>query len=92
MSERHVDIIICMGSSCFSRGNNRNIELIESALAAGAEKTTCQIEGHLCQNLCKVGPNIVINGKIYHEVDPVTLMTLLHPANTDTRTHGGQPS
>ena len=26
-------ITICMGSSCFSRGNNRNIEVIQEHLA-----------------------------------------------------------
>ena len=78
MSDIH--IIICMGSSCFSRGNNRNAELIESALGKG----NCQLEGHLCHNLCTRGPNVTFNGKLYHEVDPVTMMTLLHPAKAAT--------
>jgi len=79
MNQPPLEIVICMGSSCFSRGNNRNIEVIESVLASGTARTCCQLQGHLCQDLCKLGPNIVINGHVHHEVDPVTLMTLLHP-------------
>ncbi len=65
-----------MGSSCFSRGNNRNIEVIQAYLGtpvpAGVELT-----GHLCEGHCKEGPNISINGSMYHEVAPPVISGLL---------------
>lgn len=73
-----VRIIICMGSSCFSRGNNRNIEVVQQYLTSNGLTGTVDIRGHLCEGLCKNGPNIVIDGKLYQEVDPVAVVGLLN--------------
>ena len=34
--------------------------------------------GHLCEGQCKVGPNITINQKTFHEVDPLVMVGLLN--------------
>jgi NADH:ubiquinone oxidoreductase subunit E len=70
-----------MGSSCFSRGNNRNIEVIQEHLGAPAPPAGVELTGHLCQGHCKEGPNVTINGKMYHEVDPIVIIGLLHHYN-----------
>ena len=72
------NITICMGSSCFSRGNNRNIEVIQNYLASHPLPPALELAGHLCQGHCKSGPNVSINGKLYHEVDPIVIIGLLH--------------
>lgn len=78
MSDRPVvPLTICMGSSCFSRGNNRNIEVVQNFLANTDLSVTVDTRGHLCEGLCKNGPNIVIDGKLYQEVDPVAVVGLL---------------
>ena len=71
-------ITICMGSSCFSRGNNRNIEVLQDYLGVRELPPAVELTGHLCQGHCKSGPNITINGKIYHEVDPIVIIGLLN--------------
>ncbi|MCX6891653.1 MAG: (2Fe-2S) ferredoxin domain-containing protein [Verrucomicrobiota bacterium] len=71
-------IMICMGSSCFSRGNNRNIEVIQEHLAAQPLPAGVELTGHLCEGHCKAGPNVTINGKMYHEVDPIVIIGLLN--------------
>jgi NADH:ubiquinone oxidoreductase subunit E len=71
-------ITICMGSSCFSRGNSRNIEVIQSFLESRSLPSTVDLAGHLCQGQCKAGPNVTINGKMYHEVDPIVIIGLLN--------------
>jgi NADH:ubiquinone oxidoreductase subunit E len=71
-------ITICMGSSCFSRGNNRNIEVLQDYLGARSLPPTVELAGHLCQGHCKSGPNVTINGKMYHEVDPIVIIGLLN--------------
>ena len=71
-------ITICMGSSCFSRGNNRNIEVIQEHLAMEPLPAGLELTGHLCEGHCKAGPNVTINGKMYHEVDPIVIIGLLH--------------
>jgi len=71
-------ITICMGSSCFSRGNNRNIEVIQEYLASKKLPPGVELSGHLCQGHCRSGPNVTINGKMYHEVDPIVIIGLLN--------------
>ncbi|HEX2973825.1 MAG TPA: (2Fe-2S) ferredoxin domain-containing protein [Tepidisphaeraceae bacterium] len=71
-------ITICMGSSCFSRGNNRNIEVVQQYLASNGLTGSVDIRGHLCEGLCKNGPNITIADKLYQEVDPVAVVGLLN--------------
>mgnify|MGYP002350872991 CR=1 FL=1 len=78
MNQTSVDITICMGSSCFSRGNNRNIEVIQSFLSSRHLPGSAELAGHLCEGRCKSGPNVSINGKEFHEVDPIVIIRLLN--------------
>lgn len=78
MDGKPANITICMGSSCFSRGNNRNIEVIQSYLGTRTLPPGVELSGHLCQGHCKSGPNVSINGKMYHEVDPIVIIGLLN--------------
>lgn len=71
-------ITICMGSSCFCRGNNRNVELIQAFLKEANCTESCKLDGHLCQGMCKSGPNVDIDGEHFREVDPVSLIGLLN--------------
>ena len=75
---RLTNITICMGSSCFARGNNRNIEVIQDYLSSQSLPPGVDLVGHLCQGHCKSGPNVTINDKMYHEVDPIVIIGLLN--------------
>jgi NADH:ubiquinone oxidoreductase subunit E len=76
-NETSSQITICMGSSCFSRGNNRNIEVIQNYLNEKQLTPRVELTGHLCEGHCRVGPNITINGQMHHEVNPVTIIGFL---------------
>ena len=67
-----------MGSSCFSRGNNRNIEVLQDHVTAHPLPDGVELTGHLCEGHCKEGPNLTINGKMHHEVDPIAIIALLN--------------
>ena len=71
-------ITICMGSSCFSRGNGRNLEVIQDFFKTQSLPPSVALSGHLCEGHCKSGPNVRINGKLYHEVDPIVIIALLN--------------
>jgi len=73
-----MQIRICMGSSCFSRGNSRNIEVIQNFLQKRVLPRGVELAGYLCQEHCKEGPNVEINGKTYHAVDPIIITGLLN--------------
>lgn len=72
-----IQITICMGSSCFSRGNNRNLEVIQEYLREHPLPSAVDLSGHLCQGHCQSGPNLTINGKMYHAANPVSVTGLL---------------
>jgi len=77
-SPPRASITICMGSSCFSRGNSRNIEVVQDFLKTQSLPPSVELNGHLCEGHCKSGPNVTINGKMYHEVDPIVIVGLLN--------------
>lgn len=68
-------IIICMGSSCFARGNKYNLKLIEKYLEE--HKLECSLAGRGCAGNCCNGPNLVIDGEKFERVDPESLIDLL---------------
>ncbi len=70
-------IIICMGSSCFARGNREHLELIENYLHGNGIVASIQFSGCRCRGECGRGPNIEINGNLHHEIDTGTLLDLL---------------
>ena len=63
-----ITISVCMGSSCFSRGNNRNIDLVKQFVEENADKFELELKGNLCVGKCAQGPNIFINDKEFSGV------------------------
>ncbi len=70
-------IRICMGSSCFRRGNRMNLEFIEQYIDDHACAAEVELVGSRCEELCRKGPNLQINGRMYHEVNLEMLSDLL---------------
>jgi NADH:ubiquinone oxidoreductase subunit E len=70
-------IQVCMGSSCFARGNNKNLEIIQKYLTENAMEANIELLGLRCCNLCSKGPNITIDGVEYNNVDGGTLIDIL---------------
>lgn len=59
------EIVICMGSSCFSRGNRGTLEFIEKYLADRGLTDKVELKGSRCEDRCPDGPNVKIGGTIY---------------------------
>ncbi|PKN80922.1 MAG: NADH-quinone oxidoreductase subunit F [Candidatus Cloacimonetes bacterium HGW-Cloacimonetes-1] len=70
-------ILICMGSSCFARENRENLRIIEDYLKSHGLTDSVHIDGSLCIGECSKGPNLVIDGTMYHGVDPEKLNEIL---------------
>ena len=70
-------IEICMGSSCYSRGNRLNAEFIQSYLEQNGLQDRVELVGKLCTGKCKAGPNVIFNGEGKKNVTPETLPDLL---------------
>ncbi|MCH3924491.1 MAG: (2Fe-2S) ferredoxin domain-containing protein [Bacteroidales bacterium] len=76
--EKKIDITICLGSSCFARGNNKNLEFVQEYLKENNLTDKVNFKGQLCSKLCNEGPVIIIDGQVYKEVNKVKLMEILN--------------
>lgn len=71
------EIKVCMGSSCFARGNLENLNYIETYIKNNEIEANIELIGALCEEKCASGPHIYINGKNYDEVNEEKLQTIL---------------
>ena len=73
------NIVICMGSSCFARGNEKTVEACESFLAERGLKVEVDVDlgASLCTGHCAEGPVVVVDGKVYTHVDPLVMRDIL---------------
>lgn len=75
-----VKVEICMGSSCFARGNSEALTNIESYIQEHHLDDKVELVGHLCMDQCSQGPNITIDGVVHHQVDSSAAVDLLADA------------
>lgn len=75
--EKNKIIRICMGSSCFSRGNKQNLLIIQEFLKDKKLNMEIELSGSLCREQCSQGPVITIGEKDYFHMDPNTLLSIL---------------
>jgi len=72
-----IEVVYCMGSSCFSRGSNRGLALLQTYLEDNDLKDKIKLRGTLCQGQCQNGPNITVDGKVYHVSDPGAVLDII---------------
>ena len=72
-----LNITVCMGSSCFARGNQENLAFLEDYIKEHGIDANIELEGTRCENKCALGPNIYVNGKEYNGVDIDKLKEIL---------------
>lgn len=73
------NIVICMGSSCFARGNGKTVEACESFLEERGLRDEVDVDlgASLCTGNCADGPIVVVDGKVYTHVDPLVMRDIL---------------
>lgn len=71
-------IIICQGSSCFSRGNKKNLQVIQQFIREQKLDAQVLFKGQLCSGNCKSSPVIIVNGTVYEEVDEEKTLQILN--------------
>jgi len=72
-----VEIVVCLGSSCFARGNAENLAIIHEHIQRHGLNATVRLTGRLCQDECRLGPNLTIGGELHHGVTAARLRDLL---------------
>ncbi|MDD3941111.1 MAG: (2Fe-2S) ferredoxin domain-containing protein [Sphaerochaetaceae bacterium] len=75
-----VVVEICMGSSCFARGNAKALGYLESYVERHDLADVVELTGHLCLGTCSQGPNMRIDGVLHTSVRPDQAVLLLENA------------
>jgi NADH:ubiquinone oxidoreductase subunit E len=71
------NVVVCLGSSCFARGNSQNLAVVEAYLLNHGMQNSIRVTGCLCQDECKRGPNLIVRGEHLHEMNPARLREIL---------------
>ena len=77
MNEEPIVIAICMGSSCYARGNARNAELVQRWLEREGSSARIEFTGTLCEGACRDGPVLRIGARAFRGVDPAAVEDIL---------------
>lgn len=59
--EYKLKVTICMGSSCFIRGNRELADKLQRYIVENNLSVEVQLKGHLCFSECGNGPLVYIN-------------------------------
>ena len=70
-------IKVCMGSSCFARGNSKNLQLIQKFISERNLDAEIELTGLRCCDKCSKCPNITIDDVEYNNMDSGTLYDIL---------------
>ncbi len=62
------EIRICLGSSCFSRGNREVVQVIRDYLRKNHLDDKVMLRGARCMDRCSDGPFLIINGKTFVQI------------------------
>lgn len=72
-----IEVILCMGSSCYSRGNSRALTLLEAAMEREAWQAKVFLKGCVCGGHCSEGPVVTVEGQVYSSVHPDSLIDIV---------------
>lgn len=76
--EQRVDIQICLGSSCFSRGNKVLVRIIEQYLNENNLRHLVHFHGAHCFSNCDKGPLMSIDGREYQQLNEEKIIIILN--------------
>ncbi|MFI4912950.1 MAG: (2Fe-2S) ferredoxin domain-containing protein [Sedimentisphaeraceae bacterium JB056] len=72
-----IDVTICMGSSCFSRGNKKTLSFIQEFIVTNGLDGKIKVTGSLCEGKCNCGPHITVNGNRYDNITAETAIDII---------------
>jgi len=70
-------LILCLGSSCYSRGNQYVLEVVKQYIKDHNLKDEVDFRGQLCTGNCSNGPVMKINDIKHENVDTNNIKKIL---------------
>ena len=77
------EIEICLGSSCFSRGNREVVQVIRDYLRKNHLDDKVVFRGARCMNRCSEGPFLIINGRTFIQTTLTDIEKILEKELTE---------
>jgi NADH:ubiquinone oxidoreductase subunit E len=71
------EIRICLGSSCFSRGNKTTLQVVQKYLEDHHLERDVILKGNHCFDHCSNGPVLMIGDTIYEQVTGENALEIL---------------
>jgi NADH:ubiquinone oxidoreductase subunit E len=71
------ELKICMGSSCFSRGNKQTLQVIQKYLKDHQLERDVLLKGNHCFGDCNAGPTLKIGANVYEQVTQESIVEIL---------------
>jgi NADH:ubiquinone oxidoreductase subunit E len=75
--EEKIEIVICLGSSCFARGNKKTLQIIDEYIKQHKLEEQVYFHGSHCFGKCIEGPVIKIKDTFYFGVTPSGIIDIL---------------
>ncbi len=72
-----LSVSVCMGSSCFLRGNNKALIALQEYVINEGLGGRVELKGNLCEEECTCGPNMRIGEEKYQNIDPESVVDIL---------------
>jgi NADH:ubiquinone oxidoreductase subunit E len=71
------ELIICLGSACFSRGNKNAVQIIKDYIKEHQLEDRVYFHGCHCMDKCQDGPILKFEDKVYTQVNSDRLLYVL---------------
>ncbi len=73
-----VEVVICLGSSCFARGNKATLKVIDKYIKDNNLQDRIFFHGGHCFGRCAEGPVVKINDTIHTGVNEFNIIEILN--------------
>jgi NADH:ubiquinone oxidoreductase subunit E len=77
MEIKKKEVVICLGSSCFARGNKQLVKVVNDYLRDRNLLNEVRFHGQRCFGQCAVGPSLKLDGKIIEKQDEESVIAML---------------
>lgn len=71
------EVVICLGSSCFSRGNKILVKSIDMFIKENKLDDCIDFRGAHCLGMCEKGPILKIQDEVYTSVNELDIIEIL---------------
>lgn len=77
METEKKEVVICLGSSCFARGNKQLVKIVNDYLRDRNLLNEVRFHGERCFGQCAVGPSLKLGGILKEKLDEDSVIEVM---------------